>query len=83
VSRIAASSSPDLTRTTAASTLPARGMRPAERVRAALRRLSDRAHARADADALATGWTITAIPGPLGLTGRAYRDPRFSTRGRP
>ena len=54
----------------------------AGRLGAALRRLSDRAHAGGDDRARAMGWAVTPVPGPLGLNGRAYRDPRFSTRGR-
>lgn len=47
---------------------------------AAARKLSDRVHATADDQARAHGWEITETPGPLGLTGRRYRDPRFATR---
>ena len=37
----------------------------------------------ADTRARDTGWTVTVVPGPLGLNGRSYRDPRFGTgRGR-
>ena len=48
--------------------------------RATARTLSDRAHATADDQARPLGWQITKTPGPLGLTGRRYRDPRFGTR---
>jgi uncharacterized protein involved in type VI secretion and phage assembly len=39
--------------------------------------IADRAHARGDVQARAAGWTVTVTPGRLGLSGRAYRDPRF------
>ena len=45
--------------------------------------LSTRAHAAGDARAGAAGWEITRTPGRAGLTGRAYRDPRFATRTAP
>jgi hypothetical protein len=55
----------------------------ARRVRAVLTGLSGRLHAAADTRARDTGWTVTVVPGPLGLNGRSYRDPRFGTgRGR-
>ncbi len=44
------------------------------------RTLSDRAHAAGDDRARAIGWEVTSTPGPLGLRGRNYRDPRFATR---
>lgn len=50
------------------------------RLRSALVGMADRAHARGDAHAQAIGWTVAATPGPLGLAGRTYRDPRFTTR---
>lgn len=55
---------------------------PARRLGAALTRLAARAHAAGDDRARARGWAVTSVPGPLGLHGRAYRDPRFVTRGR-
>ena len=48
------------------------------RIRHAAGRLSDRVHAAADDRARALGWEIT--PGPFGLSGRRYRDPRFDDR---
>lgn len=66
--------------TTTASRIPARLGQLAERVHAASERLSGNAHAAGDAQARARGWTVTRTPGPLGLSGRAYRDPRFGTR---
>ena len=41
-------------------------------------RLSNRIHASGDARARAAGWEITPTPGRAGLTGRTYRDPRFT-----
>jgi hypothetical protein len=52
------------------------------RIRAAGERLSDRIHAAADDRARALGWEVTQTPGRLGLSGRSYRDPRFTTRRR-
>jgi hypothetical protein len=52
----------------------------AELARTAGRRLSDLIHAAADDRARARGWEITGTPGPLGLHGRSYRDPRFGAR---
>ena len=52
------------------------------RIRAAGQRLSDRIHTAADDRARALGWEVTATPGRLGLSGRSYRDPRFTTRRR-
>jgi hypothetical protein len=49
------------------------------RLQSALAELADRAHAAGDARARARGWTVTAMPGLLGLSGRSYRDPRFTT----
>ena len=46
-------------------------------------RLSNRIHRRGDARAREQGWEITRTPGRAGLTGRAYRDPRFATRAAP
>lgn len=46
--------------------------------RLAGRTLSNRIHATADQRARARGWHITETPGPLGLRGRRYRDPRFT-----
>jgi hypothetical protein len=51
---------------------------PTRRLRSALAGLAGRAHASGDARAQARGWTVTATPGPLGLAGRTYRDPRFA-----
>ena len=62
---------------------PRRIAQLARRLRAAAGRISDAAHAAGDDRAQASGWTITRTAGPLGLAGRAYRDPRFDTRGRP
>ena len=56
---------------------PARPGGLAGRCRAWLARIADRAHASGDARARAAGWTVTMTTGPLGLSGRAYRDPRF------
>ena len=50
------------------------------RSRAVAGRLSDRIHAADDEHARALGWEVTHTPGPLGLTGRSYRDPRFDAR---
>ena len=58
----------------------ARGRASARPVRVALTALSARLHAPADTRAQDMGWTVTVVPGPLGLTGRCYRDPRFSAR---
>lgn len=62
------------------TTVPVGRPRLALLVRSAVRRLSDRIHAPTDDRARARGWEITEIPGPLGLRGRSYRDPRFGTR---
>jgi hypothetical protein len=48
------------------------------RLRVALTGLSDRVHAAGDARARAMGWAVTTVPGPLGLSGRAYRHPGFA-----
>jgi hypothetical protein len=58
---------------------PARPGGLAELIRACTRELSDRIHTDADASARALGWTVSPIPSPLGLGGRVYRDPRFSS----
>lgn len=55
----------------------------ARRCQAAMRGLSDRAHAAEDAHAQAMGWTTTQTPGLLGLAGRTYRDSRFDALRRP
>jgi hypothetical protein len=60
--------------------VPAGRPRFADLARAAGRRLSDHLHSAADARARARGWEITETPGPLGLRGRSYRDPRFGAR---
>ena len=60
--------------------VPAGHPRLADLDRTAGRRLSDRIHSAADDRARARGWEITAAPGPLGLRGRSYRDPRFKRR---
>jgi len=65
---------------TATAARPARGRASARRVRVVLTALSARLHAPGDARAREVGWTVTVVPGPLGLTGRSYRDPRFSAR---
>jgi hypothetical protein len=65
---------------TATAACPARGRTSARRVRDALTALSARLHARGDTRARDMGWTVTVMPGPLGLAGRCYRDPRFSAR---
>lgn len=54
--------------------------RVADLLRAAGRKLSNRAHATGDERARATGWEVASTPGPLGLRGRNYRDPRFTAR---
>lgn len=59
------------------------GPRIAGLLRGPGRKLSDHAHAPGDDRARAAGWHVTATPGPLGLQGRSYRDPRFATRGNP
>jgi hypothetical protein len=51
-------------------------------IRAVGERLSDRIHAAADDRARARGWQVTQTPGPFGLSGRGYRDPRFAARRR-
>ena len=56
------------------------GRRITARIRQAAERLSDRIHAAADDRARALGWQVTPTPGPLGLSGRQYRDPRFGDR---
>ena len=56
---------------------PPRPSRPGSVTRAAAA-ITARLHAGADARARAAGWSVTAVPGPLGLHGRAYRDPRFT-----
>jgi hypothetical protein len=48
-------------------------------IRARLTATADRMHAAGDARARAIGWAVTTTPGPFGLSGRSYRDPRFST----
>jgi hypothetical protein len=50
------------------------------RIRAVAGRLIGRVHAAGDDRARARGWQVTPTPGPLGLTGRSYRDPRFDAR---
>jgi len=64
---------------TTTASRPAPGGTPARLLRAVLTGLADRAHAGGDARARATGWTVIATTGPLGLAGRTYRDPRFTT----
>ena len=59
---------------------PAARPRLADLARGAGRRLSGRMHTAADGRARARGWEITETPGPLGLRGRRYRDPRFGAR---
>ncbi len=59
---------------------PAGRPRIADLVRATARKLSDRVHAAADDHARAQGWMVTETPGRLGLSGRSYRDPRFTAR---
>jgi hypothetical protein len=70
----------------AARISPAYGGGPARRVRAALTRLTDRAHAAGDAHARAMGWTIT--PGPRAawperplLSRPAVQHPREAVTG--
>jgi hypothetical protein len=53
---------------------------PARHLRAALTALSGRLHATADRRAREAGWTVTVLPGALGLDGRSYRDRRFGGR---
>ena len=48
----------------------------AVRVRSAIQAMADRIHSAPDRRAAAAGLTVTRV----GLTGRAYRDPRFNTR---
>ncbi len=62
---------------TSAAGSPARPESLTGRCRAWLAQVADRAHASGDAQARAAGWTVTTMPGPFGLSGRAYRDPRF------
>jgi hypothetical protein len=62
------------------ATAPTARPRIAALARAAARKLSDRVHATADDQARALGWQVTETAGPLGLTGRRYRDPRFAAR---
>jgi hypothetical protein len=62
------------------ATAPTARPRLAGLARAAARKLSDRVHASADDQARALGWQVTETAGPLGLTGRRYRDPRFAAR---
>jgi hypothetical protein len=56
---------------------PTRPGRPGSVARA-VAAVTARVHAGADARARAAGWSVTVVPGPLGLHGRAYRDPRFT-----
>jgi hypothetical protein len=63
--------------TTSAAGCPARLGGPTGRCRAWLTQGADCAHADGDARARAAGWTVTVTGGPFGLSGRAYRDPRF------
>ena len=62
---------------TSATGCPARVGGLAGRCRAWFAQIADRAHASGDAQARAAGWTVTVTGGPFGLSGRAYRDPRF------
>ncbi len=68
-------------RNAAVGQTPAASRTLTRRLHAALRDLSDRAHAAGDTDARAIGWTSTRTTGWLGVTGRTYRDPRFGTSG--
>ena len=52
----------------------------AARVRGVGERLSGRVHAAADDRARALGWEITTTADRFGLSGRNYRDPRFTAR---
>ena len=72
-----------MTTTADAGSSPVRIAHLARRGRAAMRRLSYRAHAAGDAHAHDMGWTTTQTPGLLGLAGRAYRDPRLDALRRP
>jgi hypothetical protein len=58
---------------------PARDRAAARLIRATFTALSGRLHAPADTRARDMGWTVTVVPGPLGLNGRSYRDLRFGT----
>jgi hypothetical protein len=62
---------------TSSASCPARPGGLTARCRARLAQIADRAHSSGDARARAAGWTVTVTPGPLGLSGRTYRDPRF------
>ncbi|MHB1594920.1 MAG: hypothetical protein ACYCO9_21545 [Streptosporangiaceae bacterium] len=65
--------------TTSAAIMAAAARRGlAEAISSTAGRLSTRAHAAGDARARARGWEITPTPGRAGLTGRTYRDPRFT-----
>lgn len=60
-------------------TIVARRTRPATvagRVATAIQSVADLIHSGPDRSAAAAGLTVTRV----GLTGRAYRDPRFNTR---
>jgi hypothetical protein len=60
-----------------AACFPARVGGLTGRCRAWFAQIADRAHASGDAQARAAGWTVTVTGDPFGLSGRAYRDPRF------
>ena len=66
--------------TRATSGRPSRIAQTVQRIRATAGRMSDRAHGAGDVCAREQGWTVTWTPGPLGLSGRLYRDPRFDSR---
>jgi hypothetical protein len=65
--------------TTTTAGHPARPRGLTARCRAWLAAIADRAHAGGDVQARAAGWTVTVTPGRFGLSGRAYRDPRFGS----
>ena len=65
---------------TSAAGCPARLESLTGRCRAWFAQIADRAHASGDANALTVGWTVTVTGGRFGLSGRAYRDPRFGPR---
>jgi hypothetical protein len=58
------------------------GRRVADWIGAQQQAISDHAHARSDASAIAQGWTVTASTGRFGFGARTYRDPRFDRLAR-
>jgi hypothetical protein len=49
-------------------------------LRVVVTRLADHIHASAEADALALGFTVRRISGPLGWSSREYRHPLMDRR---